>query len=193
MTTKQSYIVFFKERDAELSKWSLKLNDLELVAGMLAAGPGIMDALNYERKTNYYLDSDADVSSFRLANAIPEELINDNTCGRLSEGQYGIWMHSGERFKYSMYGFRKPSFFQGIISICNGFGVDFRNYLFGIPFDGYGNQYSLNGYVMVPYQIGQDAPDLDDIEEEEASDENIINPWADKDENNYEPPDLIIP
>lgn len=190
MSSNQSYIVFFKEEKDQVPKWNIIVNDIELVAGMLAAGLGIMEELNYNTKKNYYIDSDADVSTFRLVNTISDEDLENNSNGKLSEGQYGIWMHSDKRFHYSLYGFRKASFFQGIISICSNFGVDFRNYIYGVPFDKYGNQYALSKYVMSEYQIGQDAPDLDDIEEEEAGDENIINPWADEDENNYEPPDI---
>lgn len=191
MTTRRSYIVYFANSNSETPIWSLSVNDLELVAGMLAASLGIMSDLNDERKdTFYYVDSDTDVSEFRLLDNIPETSITNNTCGILSQGQYGLWMHSGQRFNYSLYGFRRPAFFQGIISICHSFGVDFRNYIFGMPFDGNGNQYSLSDYVMVSYQIGQDAPDLTDIEQEEEDDENVIDPWADEDENYYEPPDL---
>ena len=191
MTTKnQLYTVFFANAVDKDPIWSIELDDIELVAGMLAGGAGIMDDLNYETKdVTYYMDSDADVSEFRLVNSIPEEEIPENTCGKIScdenvcyvlgcpkPGRYGLWMHSGKKYYYSLYTFRKSSFFQGIISICNSFGVDFRNYIYGLPFDGEGNQYALHNYIMTPYQMGQDAPDLNDIDEEEKDDENIIEP-----------------
>lgn len=231
MTTTPSYTIFFAEAanimpgrglspswESGNTMWSIQIDDIELLAGMLAAGAGIMDDLNNETNFNiersfippvgapislvnrqdehkhvqYYLDSEADVSTFRLVNGITEDLINENTygkrplgsstgdskaiSGKIEPGCYGLWMHSGKRFHYSLYTFRKASFFQGIISICNTFQVDFRNYIYGLPFDIDGNQYALGGYVMTPYQFGYDAPDLDDIEDEEADDENIIEP-----------------
>ena len=182
----KTYTVYFANTIDRSPIWSIEVNDIELVAGMLAGGLGIMDDLNYETKgITYYLDSDADVSEFRLINAISEEEIPNNMCKNkydnerkicIGNNEYGIWMNSGIRFLYSLYRFKKASFFQGIISICNAFGVDFRNYIFGIPFDINGNQYVLSGYVMTPYQLGQDAPDLEDVEEEEEYDENIIEP-----------------
>lgn len=189
------YTVFFANTIDDIPIWSIEVDDIELVAGMLAGGLGIMDDLNYITKdVTYYVDSDADVSRFRLITAIGEEEIPNYTCGGVlscdntqqeeicnvlgcpKPGEFGLWMNSGIRFLYSLYTFRKASFFQGIITICHAFGVDFRNYIFGLPFDVKGNQYALSGYVMTPYQIGQDAPDLDDIEEEEKDNENIIEP-----------------
>jgi len=183
------YTVFFANTIDITPIWSIEVNDIELVAGMLAGGLGIVNDINHEtRDITYYIDSDADVSSFRLVNNIPEEEIPNNTCGVACNknvcnllgcpqtGEYGLWMNSGTRFHYSLYTFRKASFFQGIISICHAFSVDFRNYLFGLPFDANGNQYALSGYVMTFDQIGQDAPDLDDIDEEEKDNENIIEP-----------------
>lgn len=194
MTTYQQrsplYTVFFANNGDNTAIWSIKVDDIELVAGMLAGGLAIMDDVNYNEKgVTYYIDTDVDVSDFRLVNSIREEEIPNNTCAKIlcnntvcnilncpQSGQYGLWMNSGRRFYYSLYTFRKSSFFQGIISICNAFGVDFRNYIFGLPFDRDGNQYALSNYVMTPYQIAQDAPDLDDIDEEEKDDENIIEP-----------------
>jgi len=185
------YIVFFAKDTDNIPIWSMEINDIELVAGILAAGLGIMDDLNNGTSgITYYIDSNTDVSDFRLINSISEEEIPNNTCNKIKcnpqgvcnilgcpePGQYGLWMNSGTRFYYSLYSFRKPSFFQGIITICNAFGVDFRNYIFGLPFDGDGNQYALAGYVMTPYQEAQDAPDLDDIEYEERDNEKTIRP-----------------
>ena len=53
--------------------WEIYLDDIELLVGMLAAGIGIIEDLNTEatgptNPTNprFYLDTDADVSTFRL-------------------------------------------------------------------------------------------------------------------------------
>lgn len=156
--------------------WSLQLDNPELVAGMLAAGMGIMDDLNFEQNTSYYIDSDADVSLFRRVTEVTEDKILSSMCGVLKSGEYGLWMKGGKRFYYSLYIFHTPAFFQGVVTICNAFGVDFRNYIYGLPFDGNGNQYAFGGFVMTPYQVGQDAPDLDDDDFDDNPDEdgNII-------------------
>lgn len=186
-----SYTVFLMEGDETL--WSIVINDIEIVAGMLAAGTGILDDLNYtsiQSTTHIYsLDSNADVSQFRLINSVAEESIGQSMCdkfvcneadicgvnsNRIKPGYFGIWMNSGIRFYYTLYAFRTPAFFQGIISMCGAFGVDFRNYIYGLPFDENGNQYALSGYTMIQYQTVEDVPDLDDIEDEEIRDENTI-------------------
>lgn len=177
-----SYSLWLADPNSGKIAWSVQSKDIELVAGMLAAGIGIMDDLNTEQGTQYYVDSDADVSAYRLVDSITEGLIEANTCGRLQSGQYGLWMKSYRRFYYNLYGFTKPSFFQGIVSMCNSFEVDFRNYIYGLPFDRNGKQYALSGYVMTDYRVAQDAPDLDDVEEEEQDDENIIEPLPRDDE-----------
>lgn len=159
--------------------WSLDVENLELLAGMLAAGLGIMDDLNASTgDSTYHLGSNADVSRFRLLHDIPEEAVRYNTFNKIQSGYYGIWLKGSKRFYYSLYTFQTNAFFQGIVSICNKFGVDFRDYLYGFPFDNQGNQYALANYVMAPSRIGIDAFDLDDIEAEEAYDENINEPLA---------------
>jgi hypothetical protein len=85
-------------------------------------------------------------------------------------------MKSSKRFLYNLYGFETAYFFQGIISACHAFGVDFRDYIYGLAFDAQGTQYTLYDYVISPYQIAYTVDDLSDVEEEEADDENIIEP-----------------
>lgn len=173
------YRIFLMETNSNSKIWEVVVDNVELLAGMLAASVGIIYDLNSELKfQEYYLDSNADVSYFRLLNNIIEDNVKISSEGRLREEQYGIWLRGSRAFHYSLYTFQTNFFFQGIISICNMFGVDFRNYIYGFPFDGNGKQYALANYSMAQYQIGQDAPDIDDVEEEEADDENIIEPLA---------------
>lgn len=167
-----SYKLFFGDYDRKRILWEQKLDNIELLAGMLAAGTGIIPNLDNE---NYYIDSDADISSFRKHVNIPESMIEDNMCGVLSPGEYGIWLKSDKPFHYNLYAFKTNSFFQGIISMCHAFGVDFRNYIYGYPFDGNGKQYALEDYVMTPSLIAQDAPDMNDdqFDDNPDDDENI--------------------
>lgn len=177
------YRLFFASTNSKNPIWELYVDDIELLAGMLAGGIGIMDDLNASSNSiEYYIDSDADVSTYRLLNDVPEEMLRSSSVGRLGDNEYGIWLKGSKRFVYSLYVLKTNKFFQGIVSICNAFQVDFRNYLYGFPFDKYGNQYALSGYVMAPNLIAVDAPDIDDIEEEEEDDENINQPLTRTDE-----------
>jgi hypothetical protein len=170
-----SYKIFLGESILDKIIWNFDTDNIELLAGMLAAGTGILEDFNQRDKTkNYYIDSDGDVSSFRIMANVQEDFIKNNSNGHLQEGEYGIWLKGSTKFHYSLYKFTSNYFFQGIISICNTFDVDFRYYIYGFPFDSYGNLHSLSGYTMATNRISRDVPDLDDIEEDEAYDENII-------------------
>ena len=173
-----SYKLFFASTSSQVPIWELDLNDIELLAGMLAVGMGIMDDINFDSPTSYYVDSDADVSSFRLLSDVQEDQLELYSINRLQQNQYGIWLKGSRRFVYSLYAFRTDKFFQGIVSMCNSFNVDFRNYIYGFPFDKDGNQYALANYVMAPNRMASDAVDFDDQEFEEQDDENIIEPLA---------------
>lgn len=52
---------------------------------------------------------------------------------------------------YNLYTFSDPEFIQGIITICDAFNVDFRDYVAGMPFK-YINQnkiyYAIEGYII---------------------------------------------
>ncbi len=172
----ESYRIYFATIGSEYPIWDLYLNNLELIAGMLAVGLPIIDELNSESDMQYYMDTDADVSEFRLAENIPESRLQSVSNNKLYENEFAMWLKGTERFKYNLYRFKTSKFFQGIVSVCDTFQVDFRNYLYGFPFDKYGNQYAFSNYIMAPYQIGTDTIDVDDIEEEEEWDENINNP-----------------
>ena len=42
------YTVFLAEKNSNAEIWSLRLNNIELIAGILAASIGIMENLNFE-------------------------------------------------------------------------------------------------------------------------------------------------
>lgn len=174
--------------------WKIELDDKDQIAGMVSMGMAIIWELNTTNNTNLYIDTNIDISDYRVVNSVGEESIDSMSCGRLFENEKGIWMNSGDsRFKYSLYKFTKPSFFQGVKSISDDFNDDYRNYIYGVPFDGYGNQYTfLNSKLGNDLLIGVTAPDLDDIEEDESYDENVYAPWDTKDDVDYEQPEMGI-
>jgi len=166
-------ITVFETKTDEII-WSVEVDDIELAAGILAAGVGIMEDINYAANESInYIDSDVDVSSYRLLKDVEKM---DMVTGKLEEKHLAIWMQGSKRAHFNLFTFSSPSFLQGIISICTTFQVDFRNYVYGLPYDKKGNYYKLLGYSFPQYQIAEDAPDFDDYEEDESRDENIIVP-----------------
>jgi len=176
-----SLIIYLGQVDNKDQLWSLMTDDIELIVGMLAASQGILAEVHYDLSSKpnlpqvrYNLDTNADVSSYRLVHQADEDEVFKQSENRLKEKEYGIWVKSSGAYTYDLYAFKTNSFFQGFISLCNAFQVDFRNYIFGLPFDGKGNQYALDGYVMTYNQKSEDTYDLDDVEEEEHDNENLI-------------------
>jgi hypothetical protein len=186
MSTTESYEVIFGEATSNKEMWKINVSEIELIAGMLAAGAGITEILNYKHRPKlFYLTSTADVSKYRVEQEIEEGEMSSHMIGRLKEGQYGIWCASAKGFRYNLYAFTTPSFFQGLVSVCDNFNVDFRTIIYGQIFDMYGNQYILEDYLMTDYQLAMDVPDSDDDvpdfysttdEKEREGDENIITP-----------------
>lgn len=185
MNSKLGYEIIFGEKTSEIERFSVP-SDLDLIAGMIAAGVGIMEKLNYNHAPReYYLITTADISQYRVEREITETDLSSHMKGRLQPNQRGIWMASAQRFQYDLYAFTDDAFFQGVISICNYFGVDFRDYIYGTIFDDNGKQYALEGYTMTDYQIAIVVTDSDDEipdfystgeEKEREGDENIITP-----------------
>jgi hypothetical protein len=152
--------------------WSVEVDNLELLVGMLAVGVVIVEELN----KGYYMTTNVDVSKYRLLREIEHDNIQMASKDKLYDDEYGMWIKSNIEPYYNLYKFNTNYFFQGVISMCNTFSVDFFDYIYGFPFDGYGNLYALSGYNMTSYLVVQDVFDLDDVEEEEKDDENIIQP-----------------
>lgn len=143
----------------------------ETVAGILA---GAIYITSRDEIKDIYIDSDGDFSDYLIHENITEDDIPYKSYGVLGDKEYGIWCRSYIPYKYNLYKFKTAKFMQGLISIANNFNVDFRRCIYGMIFDQTGEQYSLRNYVMSEPLLMQDAPDLDDIEEEEKDDENII-------------------
>jgi hypothetical protein len=162
-------------KDGRVTVWKVAIDDDEMLAGMTAVGVAILvdlpDGKNYEFRT------DRDLSPYRLVSNMEMEQTTINAWTRFEPGQIAVWLRGSQRYRYSLYVFPPVStFFQGLISMCNSYQVDFRNYLLGLPFDNQGRAYTLNGYDMIPYRIAQSVKESDDVEEEEKDDENILEP-----------------
>jgi hypothetical protein len=69
---------------------------------------------------------------------------------------FGWWIRAPNDLRYALYSFPTPDFIQGFISMCNAFGVDFRDYVYGLPF-----KYNHETREVTYYQIeGYDIPQI---------------------------------
>lgn len=162
-------ILYFKKNNSVI--WSIKYN-LETIAGCIAASLPVL--ADMDDAGGHYMDTDTNIDYFLAYNNVPEEAINYKSPQFLQDKEYGLWIRSENGFDYNLYRFKTSAFIQGIISVCNLFSIDFRDYIYGLPFDKNGQTYYFNNYSMVPPVLYSDAIDLDDVEEEEEDNENLI-------------------
>ena len=173
--------VFLAERklgiEADNVLWDLYVDDLEYAAGILAGAEAILGEYNRDNKTTLYAGSDADVSGFKkLTDVYVQDMQRERSFLGIKKGFFGIWLKTGGMYQRSLYEFKRPIFMKGIIDISNAFDVDFMTLMSGLPFSYTGEYYTVYGYDMGAYNVAVDAPDIDDVEEEEQYDENIIEP-----------------
>lgn len=178
-TTKESdtCLVRFGEEGDLTPRWEIILSSPSLAAGICAGGQGILYELNTKKNKRYTLTADVDISYHRLALDYSSDFIVSTSATLLQRGEYGLWLRGYTPYRYSLYRFTDPSFLQGVISICHHFNVDFRNYLFGLPFDSSGTLYTLSGYRLLSSFMSQDIRDDPEADEEDWDDENIIQPY----------------
>jgi len=171
------YTIYFIDNISKVEAWRFTVNNLELLAGIIAGSIGILDDYNYTINDNnklikkeYYLDTDVDISKFRVKQYVTNDdiqLYNSN----IKPEHYGIWLKSNVPFHYDLYTFKTVDFFDGILKICDMLNVDFRKYIYKSPFDYLGREY-LNLSVK---EIAFEVPDRQyEIEEEERGNENVI-------------------
>lgn len=134
--------------------WTIKHDEKELIAGIAS----ILLALRDE------IICSADLSEFLVSMNKKQEEIK-----MIGVEDYGVWIKSYDKYFYNMYRFKSYYFFQGILTVCNAYGIDFRDYIYGYMFDKNGEQFVLNGYNMIPSTISTD------IDETEINDEDIDN------------------
>lgn len=171
------YTIYFINNVSKIEAWRFTVNNLELLAGIIAGSVGILDDYNFmindnnkNTKKEYGLDTNLDISSFRVKQYITSkdiELYN----GNIKPDHYGIWLRSNVPFHYDLYSFKTIYFFNGILKICEMLNVDFRKYIYGSPFDYLGREY-IDFSIK---EIAIDVPDRQyEIAEEERGNENVI-------------------
>jgi len=167
------FIEMYKNEPREI--WRKTISNMDILAGMIAAGIGIVGDINNPLKDRFHImDTDVDISSYRIHHYISQLEINNKSCAVLNKNEYGIWLKSDMYGYYSLYHFKNENFIQGILSICKSFNVDPRDYIFGLPFDLNNNHYYLLGRIDPYYNYATDVPDLDDVDLEEFDNEYMI-------------------
>ena len=171
------YTIYFIDNISKNESWRFTVKNLELLAGIIAGSVGILDDYNYKINDNnnsikkeYYLDTNLEISEFRLKQYITSNdtvLYND----LIKSDHYGIWLRSEVPFHYNLYTFKTINFFKGVLKICEMLNVDFRKYIYGSPFDYLGRN-AINFDIK---EIAMDVPDRQyEIAEEERGNENVI-------------------
>ena len=131
-------------------------------------------------KHRYWINSNPDVSHFCIKRGADYESVfrNDKLLSshHIGNSHFRIWINSMSPQTYDLYHFSGSAFIQGLLSICNAFHVDFRDYIFTLPFDDKYTPYRINGYNLDGDIIGPSVKDLTDVDEEAADNDNLIEP-----------------
>lgn len=151
--------------------WSEEIESLQILAGIVAASVPILTEASKDHPGSYQLVTDTDISAFRAARHVEGSRVQVLP---FSHGKYGLWLASDRTHHYDLYTFHRAEFLQGVISLARACQVDFRNYLYGVPFDTQGTLYVLAGYRMLSSNFAVDVLDSNDMEEEEKDNENLI-------------------
>lgn len=170
------HTIYFFESNSKTEAWRYNINNINLIAGMIAGSIGILDDYNFiindnykTQKREYHLGTNLDISTYRLLKDVPEDEIDLYT--EIKPGFYGLWIKSNIPYHYNLYTYDKDDFFQGVLNIANILNVDFRSYIKGYPFD-YKGQLYINPNVK---ELAMYVPDRQyEIEEEERGNENVI-------------------
>ena len=172
------YSIRFIEKNSKTDAWSFSVNNIELLSGMIAGSIGILNDYNYlinnnnkkSPKKEYYLDTDIDISKFRLQKYITGDDISLYG-GDIKPNHYGIWLSSDVPFHYNLYTFKTVNFLQGIIKIARMLNVDIKEYIYDSPFDYFGEKL----IDMSIDEIAINVPDRHcEILEEQKDNENMI-------------------
>ena len=172
------YSIHFIEKNHKTDAWRFSVNNIELLSGMIAGSIGILDDYNYIINNNnkklpkkeYYLDTDVDISEFRLQKYITRDdipLYENN----IKPNYYGIWLRSDMPYHYNLYTFKTVDFLQGIIKIAGMLNVDLKEYIYDSPFDYLGKKL----IDMSIDEIAINVPDRHcEILEEQKDNEKMI-------------------
>jgi len=161
-------------------QWELDLTtELEFGIGLAAGLISLIADMNESsNKEGWLLSYSVNLSSYLLAQDVRGEL----EVPPFTQHTYGIWLRTTPG-SYNCFLFDTPRFLDGLIAACQTFGSDFRNYLYGLPFNKRGKGFVIDGYRMgllsqVPAYVGN----LEDVEAEEADNENLITPVINNDD-----------
>lgn len=189
------YSVTLHTKTTEL--WKYESSDIEEIAGMACIALPILKEINKDNYTPVFIKSNTNLKQFRVINNHPSELLEQYNCRDEDSDEFeicniiftavqdnvGIWVNSGSNrdIGYSLYIFKTMSFINGMIKFSELFNDDFRSYVYDVPFTSDGKEYIINNYEFKK-RVHRVIPIDTEVEEDEAGDDNIQNPYAD-----YEP------
>jgi hypothetical protein len=155
-------------------RWRQQVDDDNVLAGMLALGVAIIGESNRTAAEELFvIDSNIDVSEYRRYRHVREGDIESRSSTALTDDEIGLWIKSDLFGYYSLYVFNTLSFVDGVMEMGSLFFVNVQDYIYGVPFNTFG---IFPTVFRVPTTVAEDSPDLDDVEEEWADDENILEP-----------------
>lgn len=176
--------------------WKYESNDLEEIAGMACISLAILKELNKDNYTPVSVKSNTSLKQFRVINNHPSELLEQYDCKDKDSEEFeicntiftavgnnvGIWVNSGSNREigYSLYVFKTMSFINGMIKFSELFNEDFRSYVYDTPFLADSTEYKIENYEFKK-RVHRVIPIDTEVEEDEAGDDNIQNPYADYD------------
>ena len=161
----------------------LQSDDIELISGFVAAGVSIYSELFKDKKGGTTLDTNTDLSSFRLVSSVPIDKIKQVDLSKvLGPLEFGIWMKSSIPYRYDLFRYKTSQFVRGSLLACKHYEEDIRDYIYRFPVDYMGREYDIQGYHTKTIIISQDSPDLEDMKEENKDNENIMEPFAREDD-----------
>jgi len=169
------------------SVWKIKITDSELLNGIIAGGQWLIKEINkYSEKNKYnkekvnliWYENNKNNKKSKVEAVkynMDEDEISTFKCVDLPK-TYGLWIKNDHNALYNLYTFNKSSFIQGVLSICNYFKYDFRDIIYGFPFNKFHEQFGMSNYLLISSSVIVNIPDLNDIDDENMDNENFLEP-----------------
>lgn len=176
--------------------WGYSTDNIEEIAGMAAVSQGILKDINKTQDIPITIKTNANLKEFRRINNHPNDLLNIYNCRDVDNKHeicdiifndigedIGIWVDSGNNriSSSSLYKFKTDSFITGMMSFALLFDMDFRVFIYDKPFRADGSDYIYNSYSFDKNYVYKVLPENTEVDEEEAGDDNVQNPYADND------------
>lgn len=158
---------YFSIYDKNTSYFVLKNKELsdDVIAGMIIAAFAINQNISFKIDQSYLIDL-LDINS-ALKNYIVVSTNKPSGDYHPKANHYGWWIYINT-INYYLMQFKDEAFVNAFIYLCNQFGIDFRDLIYGIPFkyiDGKKKNYIIDGYEIEIPNSNELIPETFIIEE----------------------------